>query len=204
MIVVGGVFANVSIKDSPLHIVSRCAGTTGVGLIVTVNVNTSPAHPVGDNGVITYVAVCTVLVGLVNVPVIMLCDVPAAPPMIPPVTIGNDQLYVVPTGTISSPLIPPPLTGVNTKLSLLHIISSLALIEGVGLTVTVNVNTSPGHPVGDNGVITYVAVCTVLVGLVNVPVIILVPLADAPPVTPPVTVGADQLYVVPTGTIVVG
>jgi hypothetical protein len=204
MIVVGALFVSVSVNVPPLHIVSRCAGTTGVGLIVTVNVNTSPGHPVGDNGVITYVAVCTVFVGLVSVPVIILCDVPDAPPMIPPVTTGNDQLYVVPTGTISSPLIPPPLTGVNTKLPLLHIISSFALIEGVGLTVTVNVNTSPGHPVGDTGVITYVAVCTSFVGFVNVPVMILVPLADAPPVTPPVTTGNDQLYVVPTGTIVVG
>ena len=204
MIVVGALFVSRCVNVPPLHIVSLCAGTTGVGLIVTVNVNTAPAHPVGDNGVITYVAVCTVLVGLVNVPVMILCNVPDAPPVTPPVTVGADQLYFVPTGTISSPLMPPPLTGVNTKLSLLHIISSLALIEGFGLIVTVNVNTSPGHPVGDNGVITYVAVCTVLVGLVSVPVIILVPLADAPPVTPPVTVGDDQLYVVPTGTIVVG
>jgi len=70
--------------------------------------------------------------------------------------------------------------------------------------VTVNVKIAPGQPVGDNGVITYVAVCTVFVGFVNVPVMILVPLAEAPPVTPPVTVGVNQVYVVPTGTIVVG
>ena len=83
-----------------LHTTFVCAGITGIGLIVTVNVNTSPTHPVGDTGVISYVAVCTVLVGLVSVPVIMLCNVPPAPPMIPPVTVGDDQLYVVPSGMI--------------------------------------------------------------------------------------------------------
>jgi hypothetical protein len=154
MIVVGALFVSGCVNVPPLQIVSLCAGTTGVGLSVIVYVNTAPAQPVGDSGVITYVAVCTVFVGLVSVPVIMLVPLADAPPVIPPVTVGDDQLYVVPTGTISSLLIPPPLTGVNTKLSLLHIISSLALIEGVGLIVTVNVNTSPGHPVGDNGVIT--------------------------------------------------
>ena len=66
---------------------------------------------------------------------------------------------------------------------------------------SVNVNDAPGQPAGDTGVITYVAVCTVLVGFVSVPVIILTPLADAPPVTPPVTLGADQLYNVPSGTL---
>jgi hypothetical protein len=100
MIVVGALFVSVSVNVPPLHIVSLCAGTTGVGLIVTVNVNTSPGHPVGDNGVITYVAVCTVFVGLVSVPVMILVPLADAPPVTPPVTTGNDQLYVVPTGTI--------------------------------------------------------------------------------------------------------
>jgi hypothetical protein len=76
----------------PLHTVSLCAGITGIGLTVTVNVNTSPAHPVGDNGVIKYVAVCTVFVALVNVPVMILCAVPDTPPVTPPVTTGNDHV----------------------------------------------------------------------------------------------------------------
>ena len=38
------------------------------------------------------------------------------------------------------------------------------------------------------------------VGLVNVPVMLEALLPDAPPVNPPVTVGALQLYVVPAGT----
>jgi hypothetical protein len=92
MIVVGALFVSKCVNVPPLHIVSRCAGTTGVALIVTVYVNTAPAQPVGDTGVITYVAVCTVFVGLVNVPVIILCNVPDDPPVIPPVTVGDDQL----------------------------------------------------------------------------------------------------------------
>ena len=36
--------------------------------------------------------------------------------------------------------------------------------------------------------------------MVNVPVILLAPLPDAPPVIPPVTTGADHEYVVPDGT----
>jgi hypothetical protein len=45
-----------------------------------------------------------------------------------------------------------------------------------------------------------VAVCATFVGFVSVPVM-LEPLPAAPPVNPPVTVGAPQLYVVPTGTM---
>ena len=47
-----------------------------------------------------YVAVCTVLVGLVNVPKTLVCAVPAAPPVTPPVTVGADHEYVVLLGTI--------------------------------------------------------------------------------------------------------
>jgi hypothetical protein len=183
-------FSSISVNESPLQIVSLCAGTTGVGLTVTVNVNTSPGHPVGDNGVITYVAVCTVFVGLVSVPVIMLVLLADAPPVTPPVTVGDDQLYVVPTGTI---VVGALFTIVCINVVPLQTVSLCAGITGFGLTVTVNVNTSPAHPVGDNGVITYVAVCTVFVGLVNIPVIMICAVADAPPIIPPVTVGDDQL-----------
>ena len=40
-----------------------------------------------------------------------------------------------------------------------------------------------------------------MVGLVKLPVIVVAPLPLAPPVNPPVTLGALQLYVVPAGTI---
>jgi hypothetical protein len=46
-----------------------------------------------------------------------------------------------------------------------------------------------------------VAVCAVFVGFESVPVILAAPLPVAPPVSPPVTTGSPQLYVVPTGTI---
>ena len=39
-------------------------------------------------------------------------------------------------------------------------------------------------------------------GLVRVPFKVLCPVALVPPVKPPVTVGAFQLYVVPEGTII--
>jgi hypothetical protein len=52
------------------------------------------------------------LVGLVRVPKIVLWEVPAAPPVIEPVTVGIDQLYVVPVGTI---LLVVALTGLTVK-----------------------------------------------------------------------------------------
>jgi hypothetical protein len=42
------------------------------------------------------------------------------------------------------------------------------------------------------------------VGFISVPEMEDCPLPAAPPVNPPVTVGADQLYVIPSGTIVPG
>jgi hypothetical protein len=51
------------------------------------------------------------------------------------------------------------------------------------------------------GVTVYVAVCGVFVGLVSVPVMLACPVALAPPVKLPVTVGVLQAYVVPDGTI---
>jgi hypothetical protein len=66
-------------------------------------------------------------------------------------------------------------------------------MEGLGLTLTVTVKLVPVHGVGDAGVTVYVAVCTVLVGLISVPEINVCPVPETPPVTPPVTTGADQL-----------
>ena len=65
---------------------------------MTVTVNELPAH-VPDVGVTVYVAVCAVVVGLLSVPLIVLCADPDAPPVTPPVTAGALQLYVVPAGT---------------------------------------------------------------------------------------------------------
>ena len=90
--------------------------TDGFGFTVTVTVNVAPVHE-PDVGVTVYVAVCAAFVGFVNVPVIEEPD-PATPPVIPPVTVGIPQLYVVPTGTI----LPPPSTGVTVNAVPLHVV----------------------------------------------------------------------------------
>ena len=72
---------------------------------------------------------------------------PEAPPVIPPVTVGALQLYVVPAGTTPS----VPFTGVTVNAVPLHTVAVIALIEGFGLTVTVTVNVLPTH-VPDVGV----------------------------------------------------
>jgi hypothetical protein len=58
--------------------------------------------------------------------------IPDAPPVIPPVTTGSPQLYVVPNGTIS----PDPVMGdrVNGAVPL-HIVEDLFAIFGLGFTV---------------------------------------------------------------------
>ena len=112
-----------------------------------------------------------------------------------PVVDGTDQLKVVPAGTM--PL--TPLVGVTLKVVPLQITALIAVIAGVGLIVTVTLNTKPVQlPV--IGVTKYVAVLAMFVVLASVPIIS--DLGDtcvAPPVNP-VPVGADQLYNVPAGT----
>ncbi len=79
---------------------------------------------------------------LLSVPLI-LTGVPllAAPPVIPPVTTGAAQLYVVLDGT--TPFVPS--AGVSAKLPPLHIAAVIAPIAGLGLTVTVIVKVFPGQ-----------------------------------------------------------
>lgn len=110
----------------------------------------------------------------------------ATPPVIPPEIAGADQLYVVPDGT--RPFVPS--TGTSVNVPPLQIVAVIADIEGFGLMVTITLNVAPVHPV-DSGVIVYVAVCTVLVRFVSVPVILPVPLPDVPPENP-VPAGADH------------
>ena len=76
--------------------------------------------------------------GLLSVPVILAWLVPAAPPVMPPVTVGADHEYVVPPGTMSVPF-----TGVRLKLPPLQIVCVFAAMVGVGLTVTVTVKVEP-------------------------------------------------------------
>jgi hypothetical protein len=82
-------------------------------------------------------------------------------------------------------------TGVVVKASPLQVALVMLEIAGLGLTVTINVKVEPAQ-VPEVGVTVYVAVWGVLVGLVKVPVMLAAPDPAAPPVSPPVTVGADQ------------
>jgi hypothetical protein len=75
---------------------------------------------------------------LETVPEIFAADEPDEPPVIPPVTVGAGQLYVMPEGTISVPL-----AGITVKAVPLHVAAVLAAIDGVGLTVTVTVKAVP-------------------------------------------------------------
>src|SRR5664280_2293089 len=132
-----------------LHADPVMADIVGTGLIVTVTVKFPRVHDVVD-GVTVYVAVCAVLVGLLSVPVTD-APLPATPPVRPPVTTGTPQVYVIAAGT--TPLV--TVTGVTEKAAPLHAVPVIAVIAGMGLTVTVLVIRVPGHAVapGPVGVI---------------------------------------------------
>ena len=76
-----------------------------------------------------------------NVPVIV-DPVPDAPPVNPPVTIGADQLYVVPAGT--TPF--TPLVGDAVNNTPLHVVAVIEVIVALGFKVSVNWNDDPVHP----------------------------------------------------------
>ena len=79
------------------------------------------------------------LLVLARVPLIT--DTPVAPvaPVKLPLNDGDDQLYVVPAGKI--PLV--ILVGVTVNVTPLQVIVLIAVIAGVGLIVTVTLNTKP-------------------------------------------------------------
>ena len=81
-------------------------------------------------------------VGLVNVPKIVLCEVPKTPPVTLPVTTGAAQVYVVFKGTIVYTF-GFPLVKTVEKVSKLHIAAVWFGISGFGFTVTVIVNVAP-------------------------------------------------------------
>jgi hypothetical protein len=72
-------------------------------------------------------------------PVILVAAVPEEPPVIPPVTTGTDQLYVVPVGT--NPFV--TFAGVEVNDDPLQAEFVIEVIAGLGFTVTVNVNVVP-------------------------------------------------------------
>jgi hypothetical protein len=80
----------------------------------------------------------------------------------------------------------------------LHTEVVIGAIAGFGFTVTVIVKFVPVQ-LPAVGVTVYTAVCVEFVGLVKVP-LMLAPEPATPPVRPPVTIGAAQLYVMPGGT----
>jgi hypothetical protein len=108
----------------------------GRGLTVTVTVKVAPTQLPADPdvGVMVYVAVCRVLVGLVRVPLMFAAPLPAAPPVMPPVTVGTAQVYVVPAGT----MVPAgtPSIGDMVNVPPLQIVAAWFGITGVGFTVT--------------------------------------------------------------------
>ena len=144
----------VTLKNTPLQVVVLIGVIDDVGFTVTVKVNGAFVPHKVDAGVTVYVAVCWLFVGLFKVPVILDALVPVPPPVMPPVTLGALQLYVVPDGTI--PFV--PLVGVNTKPTPPQVVAVIALITADGFTFTVTENTDPVQ-LPDNGVIVYVAVC---------------------------------------------
>ncbi len=80
-------------------------------------------------------------------PVKILTPLPVVPPVIPPVTVGALQLYVVPAGTI--PFV--PFVGVALNCTPPHVVAVIALITAFGFTVTVIANAAPVQ-LPDNGV----------------------------------------------------
>ena len=183
----------IVVKLPPLHIVAVRSLTAGTGLTVTVTVNVRPVHG-PETGVTVYVAVPAELPVLVSAPV-MLGPAPADPAETVPVITGAFQLYVVPAGTTPS----MPLVGLATNVAPLQIALVMAFIAGLGLTVIDTVNVAPVQ-LPDTGVTVYMAICGELFGLTSVPVIA-APDPALPPESPPVTVGAVQVYVVPAGTM---
>jgi hypothetical protein len=82
----------VALKPTPLHVTAVIALIVAFGFTVTVTVNVAPAPQLTVDGVTVYVAVCVMLVGLLNVPVILDAPEPVVPPVNPPVTLGVPQL----------------------------------------------------------------------------------------------------------------
>ena len=66
---------------------------------------------------------------------------PGTPPVMPPVTLGADQPYNVPAGTM--PFVTS--TGVIVNNTPLQVTPVMAVIVADGLTVTVTVNALPGQ-----------------------------------------------------------
>jgi len=133
-------FVGLATNVEPLHIADVMLLIAGTGFTVMDTVNVDPVQ-LPDVGVTVYIAICGELPGLTSVPVMFAPD-PARPPVIPPVTVGAVQAYVVPAGTI--PFVTS--TGVIVNVPPLQIVVLIAVTDGLGSTRTVTVNVAPVHP----------------------------------------------------------
>lgn len=167
----------VTVNPNPLQTLTGMVSTAGFGFTVTVIWNTDPVQE-PETAVTVYIAVCTVEEVLTSVP-FMLAEAPpdGNPPTRLPETEGAAHVYVVTAGTVPF----TPSEGITLNVPPLHIVAAIGNITAFGLRVTVSVKGAPGQlPL--TGVTVYVAVCTVLVVLVRVPLITAAPLPAVPPV----------------------
>ncbi len=74
------------------------------------------------------------LVEFVNVPLMLVAFVPDAPPVMPPLPLGDNQICIIAKGTTPS----VPFTGVEVKDIPVHAVFVSAVIEGTGFIVTEN------------------------------------------------------------------
>ena len=131
---------------------------------------------------------------LVNVPVMLTAGITKfdAPP-VNPMPDGAAQVYLVLKGT--TPFV--PFTGVAVNGAPLHTVNAIGVIAGTGFTFTVTVKVFPTqlpNKVDEVGVTVYMACPAVFEGLMRVPkMFVCGPTLAAPPVNPPVTVGAPHV-----------
>jgi hypothetical protein len=147
----GIVPVNETVNPTPEQVVRFTLLITAVGNTCTVTVNPGEVQPPVTFGVTKYVAVCILLVVFDKVPATEPDVVLSAPPVIPPVTVGAFQLYVVPEGIV------PVKAAVNP--TPVQVLSVTLLIDANGNTLTVTVNPAEVQPPGTFGVTKYVAVC---------------------------------------------
>jgi hypothetical protein len=94
------------------------------------------------------------------------------------------------------------LVGVTVNGTPLHVTVLIAFTSGVGFSVTVTVKLAPTQPAAVLGVTVYVTVCVSFVRFSRLPnIVVILSVADAPPVTEPVNPGSPHVYLVAIGTI---
>ena len=147
-------FVGVTEKGIPLAVVAVITFTNAEGFRFTVTEKEAPVQD-PDNGVTIYVAVTTLIVVFVKVPVMELTPDACDNPPVNPTPVGVVQVYVVPAGTM--PFV--PFTGLTVNNTPPQLVALIGVITAVGLIVTVNVNAAFAPHNNELGVTVYVAVC---------------------------------------------